>query len=128
MIGKALAARLEGFAGLTALIDTRLYRIKTPQNPTLPYVRFQKITNPREKAMVQSPGLGHARFQLDVYGAKEEDVRAVEYQLRLALEDWSGTAAGMVIQLIEYLDDSDHDEAEVDEFRASVDVLVHYEE
>ncbi len=47
----AIFTRATTHAGLSALISTRAYLVRAPQNPTLPIVVFTRVSSEREHAM-----------------------------------------------------------------------------
>ena len=59
---QALFTRLDGFAGLTSLVVSRIYPLILPQNPTLPAVTYQRIDGIREDGIAGSHGLAHPRI------------------------------------------------------------------
>lgn len=97
--------RLSGFAGLTALVATRIYPNVAPQNVAPPYVVYRRITATRPGAMGADTGIVRARFQFDVFaggtdavGAAQgfDDAAAVREQVRLALQRWRSAGPPVV--------------------------------
>lgn len=86
--------RLSGFAGLTALIGTRIYPNIAPQNATWPFVTYRRVTSTRPAAMGSDSGVVRARFQFDTFAEDDDskvgfdDASAVRDQLRAALKRW----------------------------------------
>lgn len=94
MIETTLFTRLSTFAGLMALIATRIYPIIMPQGVTYPAVTYQRIsTQPREIAMGEDPGIARARIQITSWGETFVSARTVADQVRLAMERY--TVAGI---------------------------------
>jgi len=97
VIEDALYSRLSGFAGLTALVGTRIYPLKLEPGAALPAVSFQLIDAERDRLSGQD-GVDHAaRFQLDSWADTYESAKAVAAQVVAALDRWSGTVAGVVV-------------------------------
>jgi hypothetical protein len=108
----ALYSILTAHTGLMALVSTdgaaRIYpEGEVPQDCSMPYVTYRRISGPREHAMGRDPGLAHPRMEVSAWDDDKADCRAVATQVRLALQDWTGTQDGVVIQRI-FLD-GDHD-------------------
>ena len=104
-IDSALYTRLSGFAGLAALVSTRIYPPLAPQNATYPLVTYQQISAIRPYAMGTQIGLVQARFQLDSWAETSPGARAVSEQVRLALSNYSGTSDTIVINHCELVNE-----------------------
>ena len=94
-IETALYSYLKDFAGLYALVSTRIYPLILPQNPTLPAVAYQQISGPRVHAMGNDPGITYPRYQFSCWGSTPASAAAVAQQIRLAFENYSGTMGGV---------------------------------
>jgi hypothetical protein len=129
MIHEALYSRLSNFAGLGALVGTRIYPRMLPQDPAYPAVSWFKVSAPRESAMGSDPGLVHARFQVSSWGLTLLNTRDTAEQVRLALQRYRGTLAGTVIQDI-FIENEDEIPAELVNgvlvFQIASDFVVHY--
>jgi hypothetical protein len=91
MIEETLFTRLSTFAGLAALVSTRIYPVIMPQGVTHPAVTYQKISAVRETAMGTDPGLVRTRFAINAWDTTYASVKAVINQVRLAMERWRAT-------------------------------------
>ena len=83
---------LSTYAGLTALISTRIYPLVAPQNVTKPYCTYQKISLERKYSHGGYSGLQRPRLQVSCYAETYEQSRAVADQVIAALEAWPGAA------------------------------------
>jgi hypothetical protein len=93
-------SRLSGFAGLTALVSTRIYPLRLPQDTTLPAVTFTRLSASRLSAMGSDPGLVRARVQYDAWtegSGAFDGARAIAEQIRAALQRWR-TTSGTIVQ------------------------------
>jgi hypothetical protein len=90
----ALYNYLSTYAGLTALIGTRIYPVLEPQNVKYPALVFQQISGPRVHAMGDDPGITYPRYQFTAWAEKHTEAVAVAKQVRLAFENYSGTMGG----------------------------------
>lgn len=122
-----LKTRLDGYAGLSALIATRVYPNVLPQNVTLPAISYRRVTAERISAMGSDSGVVRARFQFDVWAVSYADARAVTEQLRGALQRWRN-ASGTVIQDTFFLNEIDLYEDETRVHHVAVDFEINYEE
>lgn len=125
---EALYSRLSGFAGITALCSTRIFPVKIPDNTTMPCLSYHRISGSRIESMTGSSALVYARFQIDCWGRKYSDVKALAEQVRLALEGYKGTIAGVTIYGVNYLGDLDLYEDDSQTFRVLTEFLVHHNE
>ena len=116
-------------AGLSALISTRAYLGRGPQNPTLPILVFMRVSSEREHAMGADANPTHARFQLMAMAGDADEARGVADQVKLAFDRWSGTVDGTVIQsTLRGGADLDLYDDTTKTYMALVDFMVHYEE
>lgn len=95
---EAVYSRVSTFAGFTALAGTRLYPSLAPQTPTYPFAVYQRVTAARTHAMGADTGLAEVLMQLTVWDRTLSGMLALARQVRLALQDWTGTAATVVVQ------------------------------
>ena len=125
---QALFSRLDGFAGLTSLVVSRIYPLVLPQNPTLPAVTYQRIDGIREDGIAGSHGLAHPRIQIDSWGSTYTSAKDVATQVRTALyrQTWTEDTVAVLDAFIE--DDRDFYEDDVKIFRVSQDFLIWHRE
>jgi hypothetical protein len=97
-IEDAVYARLTAVAGVTALIATRVYPVRVPQNPTYPLASYQKISDVPAHAMGSDAGVRTARVQVTAWGATYDDAKNVAIQVVAALSRFRGTSASVVVQ------------------------------
>lgn len=91
----ALGHRLANYAGLSALVGTRIYAVKLPQNVTYPAVTFQVISGlPRTHLMGSDDALAAPRVQVSAWDTSLTDAIAVADQIKAALQDYTGTMGG----------------------------------
>lgn len=106
-IDDAIYAYLSTYAGLTALISTRVYPDVMPQGAVLPVIVHQQISGIRVHAMGNDPGLAYPQWQFTCWATTKLAAKTVAVQLRTALQNYSGTmggAGGVVVQRV-YIDD-----------------------
>lgn len=123
-----LFSRLTGFAGLTSLVSSRVYSIKLPSNCTFPAVTYFRVSSNPVESMTGSSALSFARFQLDSWAKTYTEAKNLAEQVRLCLQGYKGTIAGITFFGVNFIGDRDlfDDEAEI--YRVSADYWIHYNE
>jgi hypothetical protein len=89
-VGAALYDRLSNFAGLSALVSTRIYPVLAPQSVTLPYLVYERISGTRIRALTSDTDLAHPRYQFTAFSSDYDESYAIIKQVRLALQRYSG--------------------------------------
>lgn len=115
-----LRAYLLGYAGLAALVGTRIHGGGAPQGETVPYCVYVKISNVRQYAMGGYAGIQRHRMQISCYGATYDSAKAVAAQVIAALEPWSSTEVQAAFQE----DEEDIHEPETKLHHIPVDFLI----
>ena len=108
VIEEALVALLEGDADVGALAGDRIYPIVVPAGATLPAIAYQRISTRRPEEMDGPSGLARPRFQFTCVGTDFGVVKALAKAVRAALDGFSGTVSGVMIDGILF-EDEDHD-------------------
>lgn len=130
MIEPALFTRLSTFAGLTALVSTRVYPGVAPQNAALPFVTYRRVSAVRPWGMGSDAGIVMARVQLDTFALSYAAARSVAEQVRGALQRWRDEAAAVPVLdcTIEGETDLYEPDATPPLFHAVTDVMLTYRE
>ena len=125
----AINARLDGYAGLTALVGERNYMVTMPQGTTMPATTTQIVSEIPLHAMSADAGYREARIMVNSFGSDFSMCRDVDEQVRLALSRYSGTSSGTVVQdiLEEGTTDLHHGEVKGGIFQRARDFRVFYE-
>lgn len=66
-IEQGIVERLGAIAAVTAIVSTRIWQLKLPQNPTLPAIRVQQIGEVEDFHARGPVGLKRSRIQVDAY-------------------------------------------------------------
>lgn len=90
-----LYAHLSIYAGLTALIDSRIYPLKAPQEVTVPYCVYQIISEQRFYSHGGFSNLSRLRMQISAYGNTELQVSQVAEQVIMSMEAWPSANANV---------------------------------
>lgn len=120
--------RLAGFAGLLALVSTRIYPLMLPQNPIYPAVTYSRVSGQRESAQQADTGVARVRFNVTAWAETYLAGKEVSEQARLALQRYRGTVSGVVIEDIFCLDGPDLFQAEARVFYFPRDFEVWFRE
>lgn len=134
-IEESIYSRLSGFAGLTALVSTRIYANQLPQNATLPAVTYSRISALRPSAMGEDTDIVKARFQFDCWcdqlssgsSPAYEVARNVREQVRAAMQRWGQTSPVLVWDSF-IISEVDLFEEDVEMHHLVIDVEINYNE
>ena len=120
-------SRLSGYAGLSALVSSRIYPNVLLQNATLPAVTYRRVSSERPPVMGADTGIVRARFQFDIWATSYSGMVAAKEQLRAAFQRYNGTAAVVILETF-ILMDVDLYEDETRTHHGVVDVEINYRE
>ena len=123
-----LFSRVSGYAGFTSLASTRLYYIEAPQNVTLPYATYSRISSRRASLMGADSGVVWARFQFDTWASTPDSARALLEQVRAALQRYSGTGTVTIDDIYIENDLDLAREPDVKIYHSTMDAIVIYRE
>ena len=122
MIYQQLYARAVAHSGLNALIGTRCYAMRIPQDvTTLPAVTMQEISH---AGASQRNTVNRPRYQFIAHGSNYEEAHSVAVQIFDAFEAWGTTSRGDVIVSMSRINQID---LPYDELRDRHRVLVDFE-
>lgn len=97
-IEKAIKARLDGFAGLRAYVQTRNFAINYPSGTKWPLTVFELVHETAVHAMGSDAAVVESRIRVNSFADDFSECREVDEQVRLALSRFRGTAGGTVVQ------------------------------
>jgi len=117
--GARLKTRLTTHAGTAALVGTRVYPMKLPQNSTYPAIVYQRISGAER---LGSTKLREARYQLSCWGATYASGQALAAQVRDALEGWG---VGGAVPMSRIVNENDDYEPDDDVYRVILDAMLH---
>lgn len=113
MVNDAIYYILSNAAGVTAITSTRIYPLQAPQNVTRPYITYQRISTERDGSLDGPNGLVSASVQVDCWATTNDAARALADAVRLAFDDYRGSAASTIIQGVFLKQDFDNWEQEL---------------
>jgi hypothetical protein len=125
-------AHLAGYSGVSALVSTRVYPQKAPQDVVSPYIVFQKISDVEALTKPENATLRlkRARIQVDAYakGASAYSaIKGLETAIKAAAYAFNSGVNAAVVQT-RVADSVDGQEADEGFFRVSIDVSILYNE
>lgn len=126
-IETAIYDRLSNFAGLAALVSTRIYPLTAPQDAAQPYLTYSKISETKHHASTADISLTTTRFEVSVWGATYATTKAAVAQVKAALSRYGGTNDSVVIQQIFQVSEVDFYEDDTKSFRVAVDFEIWFE-
>lgn len=129
---KAMRARLVSDATITGLVGTRVYPGKAPQDVTLPYVVYSRISTTRTPTLNGPTNVPETRIQLDVIANSQASAEQVATALRNRLDGFTGVSASVAVLSSVVEDEQDLSEA-IDGsdslyYRVVMDVLIQHRE
>lgn len=128
-VEEVLVTILYAHSGLTALIGTRLYANgEVPANERRDYVVYQEISSPRDHTHSGPSGYSKPRIQFYGYSETHAGAKAIQTQLRLALDGYSGEVGGEKVWGTFVVNANEIPDPTTDLFRAGIDAIVHFRE
>ncbi len=113
---------------VAALVGTRMYARKLPQNPTLPAISFQRIDTRRLHDMTGPDGLPRPRIQVNCWAttpAGADDLAAV---VRQRLDGYKGTWGTLTIGSCLLVGEMDLDDPETGRTSVALDFMIQFTE
>ena len=128
VLEEGLFTYLSTYAGLVSLISTRVYPFRVPQSATMPCMTYQRVDTPRVLTHDTSgtgSDLAHPRFQFDTWAATYSSAKAINDQIRAALNGKKSTiATGVSINAAMVSDEHPSFEPETNLYRCSSDYII----
>ncbi len=115
MIEETIFSDLSSFAGLSALIATRIYPLRMPQGSTFPAVVYTRVSGARINNL-DGENIQNPRYQIDCWAETYSAAKAVAAQIELAF-------AASSLQAVLIADRDDKDDS-VRLYRVSLDYSV----
>jgi hypothetical protein len=93
-----LYQRLTSQTAVSSLIGSRVYPLIAPQGTPLPLVVYQRTGVERPQSLAGNVGNPLVTLQLTTYGTSYTSVKSIARAVRIAIDGWTGTTAGVTIQ------------------------------
>lgn len=117
----ALAQRLLSATGVTALVGTRVEPLLLPDNASYPSVVYRTFDREPTSTFADDVALSATSIEVESYGTTYASARATADAVKSALQRWSGTVAGIVVDHVFYEDETADYDSEARVFVISQD-------
>lgn len=118
---KAIKSILVADATVLALVSTRVYPNWVPQGASMPAISFNQVSGIRDYSMDGADGMAQTLYQIDCWATTYSETRDLADAVRGALSAYSGTIAGVTIDVAFLQDEND-----VPEYSKQSDVAKRY--
>jgi hypothetical protein len=102
-----LFQRLTSRTAVSQFIGSRVYPLLAPTGTPLPLVIYQRTAVERPQSLAGNVGNPVVTLQLTTYGTSYTSVKTIARAVRLAVDGWTGTTAGVTIQRTTLTTESD---------------------
>jgi len=93
-----LFQRLTSQTSVSSLVSQRVFPLIAPAGTPLPLIVYQRTAVERPQALSGNVGNPVVTLQLTSYGTSYTSVKSIARAVRLAVDNWTGTTAGVTIQ------------------------------
>jgi len=125
-IEEAIFSLLTSLSAITALVDSRVYPLKMPQNPIYPNIVYKQVSD-RDLPLVNgNGGMYWPRFQFDCYARTYSQVKRLARTLRVQITDYSDTVGSIDICRIMFLNEVDDFDPVAEIYQIPVDFRIQY--
>ena len=93
-----LFQRLSGQTAISQYVGSRVYPHMAPLGTPLPLVVYQRTNVERPRSLTGNVGSPLVTLQLTSYATSYTSVKSIARAIRLAVDNWTGTTAGVTIQ------------------------------
>ena len=83
------------------------FPLTAPQGQALPIVIYKRTGTSRERTLANAIGLPVASFEINVYSLTYAEAKSLSEEIRSALDEYTGTNAGVVVERSNMTDESD---------------------
>jgi hypothetical protein len=118
--------RLTTTVNITAIVGTRVYRLRMPDNPTLPAITYQTISGQGIESVDGDSGLYMPTIGIDCWAMSAAVVQDLAYKVRAALLGYSGTYSDITISKILEWSHNDLYDVDTDIFHVAASCRVWY--
>jgi hypothetical protein len=110
-----LFQRLTSQTAVSSLVGNRVYPMYAKQGEALPLIIYQRTGVERPQSLAGNVGNPVITLQLTTYGTSYTNVKQIARAVRLAVDGWTGTTAGVTIQRTTLESEADGMEAPSDD-------------
>lgn len=120
-VGKVIKTLLAANADFTALVGTKVYPQRAPQNTDYPYCVYSIISSIPVDTKDRPASLDAVRVQIDIFSNTYAEAQALTGYLRTAIDAKTGTISGVKVDGILYITEEDLYSEDQDVFGKSSD-------
>lgn len=110
-----LYQRLTSQTAVSQYVGTRIYPMLAPMGTPLPLIIYERTAVERPQALSGNVGNPLVTLQLTTHGTSYTSVKQIARAVRLAVDGWTGTTAGVTIQRSTLMSESDGIEMPADD-------------
>ena len=99
--------RLTSHTSVSQYVDTRVYPMVAAMGATLPLIAYQRVSVERPQSLSGNVGNPLITIQLTSYDTSYTNVKAIARAVRLRMDNWTGTTAGVTIQRTTLVSEAD---------------------
>lgn len=126
-IEAAIRSILVSNGAVSAVVSTRVYPTRTPDNATFPCISYQRVLSTREHRLDGAGNLTFSSFQIDIWtpkttaggGGGAEQARDLARKVQTALDGYRGTVLSVDIQGILSENETHGWEQEIEVYRVT---------
>ncbi len=100
------------YEAVPGYVANRIYPTISPKNAAFPYLVYFKVSDPSLHAMKNDLTIARPRVQVSTWSTSYSEAKAIALQIRIALQDFSGSTGGITFKRIFF--DNEYDLPEVD--------------
>lgn len=119
-IANLLYAKLAADSGVSTLVSTRIYPVILPQDPTVPAISYQQISNTEQDG---TSTIRETRYQVDCWDDDFAGVESLADAVRAALEEWTDTDQTPRVKMCRVVGGYHDYENDTALYRNSIDVM-----
>lgn len=101
-LAEAVYSLLSNDAGVAALVGDRIFPDVSPQRTPSPFVVYSTVSSSSYRHVKGPSGRATPRYQFDCYAESRLDADRLATAVRIALEGFTGTVAGVAISRITF--------------------------
>ena len=87
---ESIYSYLSNYAGLTALVDKKIFPLIVPENVILPAVIYQQISSIITESIYRDDGTAWVNVQFKILGTSYSNSKAIAKQVKTAFFNFSG--------------------------------------
>ena len=107
MIEASIFSILSGDGTVSGLVSSRIYPNVIPQNTALPAIIYSQVSGQRQHTLASTDDMVPSLWQFTVVAETYAELRGISDAVRGALDNYSDTSGGVVIQCGHLLDEND---------------------